>query len=109
MKMVQQKEMLDPAIKGTINVLTAAKEAGVGRVVVTSSISSMYPSPGWPADRVRDEDSWTDLDYCKQKEVSTSLCLIRMFWHLIIIVVLSRQTQMQMQMQMLIGLICVVF
>lgn len=77
--MVQQKEMLDPAIKGTINVLTAAKEAGVGRVVVTSSISSMYPSPGWPADKVRDEDSWTDLDYCKQKEVSTSLCLIRMF------------------------------
>lgn len=64
-----EKEMLDPAIKGTINVLTAAKEAGVGRVVVTSSISSMYPSPGWPADKVRDEDSWTDLDYCKQKEL----------------------------------------
>ncbi|XP_010113150.2 cinnamoyl-CoA reductase 1, partial [Morus notabilis] len=64
-----EKEVLDPAIKGTINVLTAAKEAGVGRVVVTSSISAMFPSPRWPADKVRDEDSWTDLDYCKQKEL----------------------------------------
>lgn len=70
-----QKQLLDPAIKGTINVLTAAKEAGVSRVVVTSSISSITPSPNWPADVVKAEDCWSDMDYCKQKEVSASITM----------------------------------
>ncbi|KDP45781.1 hypothetical protein JCGZ_17388 [Jatropha curcas] len=61
-----QKELLDPAIKGTLNVLTAAKEKGVRRVVVTSSISAIIPSPQWPADVIKSEDCWTDIDYCKQ-------------------------------------------
>ncbi|KAA3471880.1 cinnamoyl-CoA reductase 1 isoform X1 [Gossypium australe] len=64
-----QKELLDPAIKGTLNVLTAAKELGVKRVVVTSSISSMWPCPNWPADKIRTEDCWTDIEYCKQNEL----------------------------------------
>uniref|UniRef100_A0A803PWW0 NAD-dependent epimerase/dehydratase domain-containing protein n=1 Tax=Cannabis sativa TaxID=3483 RepID=A0A803PWW0_CANSA len=64
-----EKELLDPAVKGTINVLTAAKEAGVGRVVVTSSISSIAPNPNWPSDVAMNEDGWTDLDYCKQKKL----------------------------------------
>ncbi|KAJ9167450.1 hypothetical protein P3X46_022101 [Hevea brasiliensis] len=64
-----QKELLDPAIKGTQNVLMAAKEKGVGRVVVTSSISAITPSPQWPADVVKAEDCWTDIDYCKQNEL----------------------------------------
>ncbi|KAK3206579.1 hypothetical protein Dsin_020625 [Dipteronia sinensis] len=64
-----QKELLDPAIKGTINVLTAAKAAGVRRVVVTSSVSAVTPSPNWPADKVKAEDCWTDVEYCKQKEL----------------------------------------
>ncbi|TXG74431.1 hypothetical protein EZV62_003010 [Acer yangbiense] len=63
-----QKELLDPAIKGTINVLTAAKAAGVRRVVVTSSISAITPSPHWPADKIKAEDCWADVEYCKQKE-----------------------------------------
>ncbi|KAB1202252.1 Cinnamoyl-CoA reductase 1 [Morella rubra] len=62
-----EKQLLDPAIKGTIHVLTAAKEAGVSRVVVTSSISAITPSPNWPADKVKVEDCWTDIEYCKQK------------------------------------------
>ncbi|KAG6629041.1 cinnamoyl-CoA reductase 1 [Carya illinoinensis] len=62
-----EKQLLDPAIKGTLNVLTAAKEAGVSRVVVTSSISAIAPSPNWPADIVKSEDCWTDIEYCKQK------------------------------------------
>ena len=66
-----KNELLDPAIKGTINVLTAAKENGVRRVVVTSSISSITPSPNWPADVIKNEDCWTDVEYCKQNEVST--------------------------------------
>ncbi|XP_074575257.1 cinnamoyl-CoA reductase 1-like [Curcuma longa] len=63
-----QRELLDPAVKGTLNVLCTAKESGVCRVVVTSSISAIIPSPGWPADRVKDESCWTNLDYCRQKE-----------------------------------------
>ncbi|CAL9756596.1 unnamed protein product [Musa acuminata subsp. burmannicoides] len=64
-----QTELLDPAVKGTLNVLRAAKESGVGRVVVTSSISAIFPSPGWPADVVKDESCWTDLEYCRQNEL----------------------------------------
>lgn len=66
-----EKELLDPAIKGTINVLTAAKEAGVRRVVVTSSISSIVPNPQWPSDVVISEDCWTDIEYCNQKKVGS--------------------------------------
>lgn len=61
-----ERELLGPAIKGTNNVLTAAKELGVRRVVVTSSISAITPSRYWPADVVKREDCWTDVDYCKQ-------------------------------------------
>lgn len=59
-----------PAIKGTNNVLTAAKELGVQRVVVTSSISAITPSRNWPADVIKNEDCWTDVEYCKQNGVS---------------------------------------
>lgn len=65
-----QTELVDPAVKGTLNVLAAAKKFGVRRVVLTASISAMVPNPGWPPGRVVDESSWTDLDYCKQRQVS---------------------------------------
>ncbi|KAK0606379.1 hypothetical protein LWI29_037089 [Acer saccharum] len=76
------KELLDPAIKGTINVLTAAKAAGVRRVVVTSSASAIMPSPHWPADKVKSEDCWTDVESCKQKQVlvAAAACF-RIFLH----------------------------
>lgn len=56
--------------------LTAAKEAGVSRVVVTSSISAITPSPNWPADKVKVEDCWTDIEYCKQKGVSAPIVIM---------------------------------
>lgn len=63
---------MDPASKGTVNVLTAAKALGVRRVVVTSSTSAIIPSRYWPADVVKGEDCWADIDYCKQKGVRPS-------------------------------------
>ncbi|GAA0148399.1 dehydratase [Lithospermum erythrorhizon] len=65
--------IVKPAVEGTKNVLTAAKELGVRRVVVTSSISAFKPNPSWPADRVIDEESWTDMDYCRNNEIWYSL------------------------------------
>ncbi|KAM0927999.1 hypothetical protein ACQ4PT_002205 [Festuca glaucescens] len=65
-----QKELVVPAVEGTLNVLRAAKEAGgVRRVVVTSSVSALVPCPGWPAGEVLDERCWTDIDYCDKNGV----------------------------------------
>lgn len=64
-----EKQILEPAIQGTVNVLKVAKEAGVERVVATSSISAIIPSPSWPADKIKAEDCWTDLEYCKEKKL----------------------------------------
>lgn len=66
------KELVEPAVQGTLNVLAAAKRFGVRRVVLTSSISALVPNPGWPRNKVFDESSWTDLDYCKSRQVSPS-------------------------------------
>uniref|UniRef100_A0A1D1ZBW1 Bifunctional dihydroflavonol 4-reductase/flavanone 4-reductase n=1 Tax=Anthurium amnicola TaxID=1678845 RepID=A0A1D1ZBW1_9ARAE len=64
-----ERELLEPAVKGTINTLRAAKESGVRRVVVTSSTSAIIPNPSWPADVINDEECWTDVDHCKQNEM----------------------------------------
>lgn len=65
-----QKELVVPAVEGTLNVLRAAKDAGgVRRVVVTSSVSAVVPNPGWPAGEVLDERCWTDIDYCDKNGV----------------------------------------
>ncbi|CAN6314719.1 unnamed protein product [Urochloa humidicola] len=62
-----QKQLIMPAVEGTLNVLRAAKEAGgVRRVVVTSSNAAIMPSPEWPAGEVPDERCWTDVDYCEK-------------------------------------------
>ncbi|MCD9639309.1 hypothetical protein HAX54_023739 [Datura stramonium] len=63
-----QTELVDPAVQGTINVLTAAKKFNVRRVVLTSSISAIVPNPGWPKNKVFDESSWTDLEYCESRQ-----------------------------------------
>ncbi|XP_058075098.1 phenylacetaldehyde reductase-like [Magnolia sinica] len=64
-----QRELLHPAVQGTINVLEAAKACGVDRVVVTSSTAAIIPSPGWPADAIKGEDCWTDEEFCRQNEI----------------------------------------
>lgn len=63
-----QKELVEPAVQGTINVLNAAKKFGVRRVVLTSSISALVPNPGWPSGMPFDESSWTDIEYCKSRK-----------------------------------------
>uniref|UniRef100_A0A2P2JKA2 Cinnamoyl-CoA reductase n=2 Tax=Rhizophora mucronata TaxID=61149 RepID=A0A2P2JKA2_RHIMU len=64
-----ENELLEPAIKGTTNVLNAANEKCVRRVVVTSSISAIIPSPNWPSDVIKDENCWTDEEHCKKNGI----------------------------------------
>lgn len=63
---MMQELLLDPIIKGTKNVINAAAEAGVGRVVFTSSIGTVYMDPSRSPDVVVDESCWSDLEFCKK-------------------------------------------
>ncbi|ONK70441.1 uncharacterized protein A4U43_C05F33760 [Asparagus officinalis] len=59
------EKMIEPAVTGTKNVICAAAEAGVRRVVFTSSIGAVYMDPNRDPDAVVDESYWSDLEYCK--------------------------------------------
>jgi dihydroflavonol-4-reductase len=54
-------ELIVPAREGTLRVLRAALAAGVGRVVVTSSVAAVGGGAK-PSSAPLDEDDWTDLD-----------------------------------------------
>ncbi|EOY32713.1 Cinnamyl alcohol dehydrogenase, 82967-79323, putative isoform 4 [Theobroma cacao] len=62
-----QAELLDPAVKGTLNVLNScAKTSSVKRVVLTSSMAAVaYNGKPRTPDVVVDETWFTDPDYCK--------------------------------------------
>ncbi|KAJ7964855.1 Cinnamoyl-CoA reductase [Quillaja saponaria] len=59
------EEMMEPAINGTKNVIIAAAEAKVRRVVFTSSIGAVYMDLNRSRDALVDESCWSDLEYCK--------------------------------------------
>ncbi|TXG51859.1 hypothetical protein EZV62_021028 [Acer yangbiense] len=58
-------EVLEPAVKGTLNVLKACHEAKVKRVAFVSSVSAVCMNPKWPKGKVMDETCWSDKDYCR--------------------------------------------
>ncbi|KAG6787870.1 hypothetical protein POTOM_003915 [Populus tomentosa] len=59
------EQMVEPAVNGTKNVIMAAAEAKVRRVVFTSSIGTVYMDPNRSPDVVVDESCWSDLEFCK--------------------------------------------
>ncbi|XP_074359409.1 cinnamoyl-CoA reductase 1-like isoform X3 [Apium graveolens] len=59
------EQMIEPAVMGTKNVIAAAAEANVRRVVFTSSIGAVYMDPNRTPDELIDERYWSDLDFCK--------------------------------------------
>ncbi len=66
-----QRDIIDPAVNGALNVLRAAREAGVRRVVLTSSLVAMgnRSTPDHPLD----ESNWneTPVDpYAKAKTIA---------------------------------------
>jgi len=70
---VFQAELIDPALKGTLNVLqSCAKSASVKRVILTSSISAVVfdtrpKNPGV----IVDETWFSNPDFCRESKVST--------------------------------------
>jgi nucleoside-diphosphate-sugar epimerase len=70
-----EDELIVPAREGALRVLRTAREAGVQRVVMTSSFAAIGYGHGHPA-TVYDETSWTDVDgpgvsaYAKSKTIA---------------------------------------
>ncbi|GMP34479.1 hypothetical protein CsSME_00007326 [Camellia sinensis var. sinensis] len=63
------EEMVEPAVNGTKNVIIAAAEVKVRRVVFTSSIGAVTMDPNRSPDAVVDESCWSDLEFCKSTKV----------------------------------------
>jgi dihydroflavonol-4-reductase len=68
-----EDELIKPAMEGTRRVLKAAAEAGVQRVVLTSSLAAI--SGGHPVDnsRVCSEDDWSIIERCPPYPKSKTL------------------------------------
>ncbi|KAA8540546.1 hypothetical protein F0562_024535 [Nyssa sinensis] len=61
--------MMAPAVNGTKNVIIAAAEAKVRRMVLTSSIGAVYMDPDRYPDKVVDDSCWSDLQFCKNTKI----------------------------------------
>ncbi|KAJ9166981.1 hypothetical protein P3X46_021670 [Hevea brasiliensis] len=57
-------ELMEPAVKGTLNVLKACAQAKVKRVVVVSSGAAVSMNPSWPKGQLMDESCWSNKEYC---------------------------------------------
>jgi dihydroflavonol-4-reductase len=70
-----ENELIAPARDGTLRVLRAARDAGVKRVVLTSSFAAIGYGHG-AADRIFNEEDWTDITgagvqpYIKSKTIA---------------------------------------
>ncbi|KAF7024433.1 hypothetical protein CFC21_036785 [Triticum aestivum] len=65
-----ENELLLPAVNGALNVLRAARDSGVKRVVMVSSQTAMCPTTAdWPAGKVIDDDCWADVEILKKLEL----------------------------------------
>ncbi|XP_047177573.1 tetraketide alpha-pyrone reductase 2-like [Vigna umbellata] len=61
-----QKNLIDPCVKGTLNVLNSCLKANVKRFVLTSSCSSIRYRDDVQQLCPLNESHWTDLEYCKR-------------------------------------------
>jgi len=75
---------VEPAVNGAKNVIIAAAEAKVRRVVFTSSIGAVYMDPNRSVDVEVDESCWSDLEFCKNTKVNIPFLSIILFYFLLI-------------------------
>jgi hypothetical protein len=61
--------LIDPAVKGTLNVLASCARAQTKKVVLTSSVAAVAFTPKRTAGSFVDESWWTDVDYCEENKV----------------------------------------
>ncbi|KAM0925513.1 hypothetical protein ACQ4PT_004161 [Festuca glaucescens] len=59
-------DLVPVAVEGTRNVIRAAADAGVQRVVFTSSYGAVHMDPNRSPDAVVDETYWSDYEFCKR-------------------------------------------
>ncbi|KAL5211956.1 hypothetical protein ABZP36_022803 [Zizania latifolia] len=62
-------DLVPVAIEGTKNVMNAAADMGVRRVVFTSSYGAVHMNPNRSPDAVVDETCWSDPEYCRQNDI----------------------------------------
>lgn len=62
------EEIIEPIIAGTRNVVEAAADAGVRRLVLSSTIGTMYMDPRRDPEAPLGDSSWSDLEYCKSTQ-----------------------------------------
>jgi nucleoside-diphosphate-sugar epimerase len=68
-----EDELIVPAREGTLRVLRAAAEAGVERVVLTSSLAAVLSGHPPDGSRTFDEDDWSIPENCAPYEKSKTL------------------------------------
>ena len=61
LKVKRDRDLIDPAINGTLSVMKAASIAKVKGVVLTSSVVSIYPHKYDKLEHVYTEEDWGDL------------------------------------------------
>ncbi|WOL17130.1 cinnamoyl-CoA reductase 2-like [Canna indica] len=64
-----QAELLEPAVKGTLNVLASCKKFSIKRIIVTSSMAAVaYNDKERTPDTVVDETWWSIPEVCEQNK-----------------------------------------
>ncbi|XP_049934324.1 cinnamoyl-CoA reductase 1-like [Nymphaea colorata] len=63
-----EKELVEPAVDGTLNVLKASADAEVKKIVFVSSTAAIFVTPNPPENNFYDEECWSDTEYCRVTE-----------------------------------------
>lgn len=73
-----QVELIEPAVKGTLNVLGSCRKAqSVKRVVLTSSMATVaFKKPSQNSNLLIDETCFSDPVFAQEMKVSISLLLL---------------------------------